>query len=530
MSVRADPNASPAPAGRAFTAVLRSPRALSVMLGAGALLVLGSALRLYRLDAPSLWFDEGGSLAASAGSSLWSVGRGLLETEHGDHFQPLYFMLLHVWRGVAGDGVFALRVPSALFGVATLVVLWLLALRLYGVAHSLWVLGLASTSAFLVGHAQEARPYAVLLLWGAVQLYVFVRLRQAREAGAGRGWLVAFWVVTGIGFFASLFLGLFGFVLAVADCVVFGRKGWLRTWIPAVAVGVPALVFFLGSRVATHPAQTMVTQRTGSLVRNAVYAVYGTLVGSDYGPPPELLHHGGALRTALDYWPQLAVAGLVVLGLAASFVFVWREQRREGTLSPWTRFLTLTLALSFVVACVFAAATKVNWQPRHSFYLALPLLLLLPLATGARSAGLRRTGQVLLAVLIALNGYSLSHFYWDARYEQDDYRAAAAYIRSQGPGTASVMLYGAEDLLRYYGDERTVEGDDLTKDDLAREVAARTGGAPEVLVVLNRGWAWDADADAVIRREMSEGYTLESTVTFPYFVIYRFRAVGSRAP
>jgi uncharacterized membrane protein len=76
-----------------------------------ALILLALALRLYQLEAQSMWSDEGLSLYR-AQQSLADNLKGIIMvdgTATQDTNPPLYFLLLQAWRGMMGETVFALR-------------------------------------------------------------------------------------------------------------------------------------------------------------------------------------------------------------------------------------------------------------------------------------------------------------------------------------------------------------------------------------------------------------------------------------
>ena len=99
------------------------PRA--VLWGATA---VAAALRLYALGDPSLWNDE---------LSTWRRQRpNLLSDEfwklvNGDVHPPGYQIVMHLWCMVFGDSEVALRLPSALSGIATVPALFVLCGRLF---------------------------------------------------------------------------------------------------------------------------------------------------------------------------------------------------------------------------------------------------------------------------------------------------------------------------------------------------------------------------------------------------------------
>ena len=71
-------------------------------------LALAAFLRFYLLDGQSFWNDEGNS-ARIAERSLQLITEGAA----GDIHPPLYYYLLHFWRGLFGSSEFALGSLSA---------------------------------------------------------------------------------------------------------------------------------------------------------------------------------------------------------------------------------------------------------------------------------------------------------------------------------------------------------------------------------------------------------------------------------
>ena len=81
------------------------------------ILLFATALRFYRIDGQSFWNDEGNS-ARIAERSLQLITEGAA----GDIHPPLYYYVLHFWRGVFGSSEIALRGLSAVLGI---ILVWL---------------------------------------------------------------------------------------------------------------------------------------------------------------------------------------------------------------------------------------------------------------------------------------------------------------------------------------------------------------------------------------------------------------------
>ncbi len=121
-------------------------------------LATGAALRLGALDRNGLWLDELFTARAIERES-WAA---MVDELAADVHPPGYFGLLRLWVSVAGHGDSALRVPSALAGLATILATALLARRLAGDRAGLVAAWLAAVAPFLVTLDREARSNATL--------------------------------------------------------------------------------------------------------------------------------------------------------------------------------------------------------------------------------------------------------------------------------------------------------------------------------------------------------------------------------
>src|SRR6476661_4619773 len=147
------------------------PAALTPARLAVAVCLLGGLLRLYRLDALSLWVDEGDTVfdARLPWPALLGVN-GPFEPH-----PPLYFILVKLMSAVAPE-MLAGRLVSLLAGVGTIGALYLLGARLAGPRVGL-LAALALTLAPLhIWYSQEARPYAVTALLVCASYLALLRL------------------------------------------------------------------------------------------------------------------------------------------------------------------------------------------------------------------------------------------------------------------------------------------------------------------------------------------------------------------
>lgn len=152
-------------------------------LGLLAALLLGAALRLPTLGDAPLWLDEGYSVWFSdqGWRFLWA------DMAHAETFPPLYYSMLKLWREVAGSGEAALRLPSALAGIATIGVMAVAGRRAGGVALGVIAALLCALWQFQIHYSMEARSYAFAGLAAAMILAGAVTVLTRPEALA-RPW------------------------------------------------------------------------------------------------------------------------------------------------------------------------------------------------------------------------------------------------------------------------------------------------------------------------------------------------------
>ena len=128
------------------------------LVAAAALALLAGVVSRF-LAPEALWLDEAQSVAI-ARSDLGDLYTGLRQ----DGAPPLYYLLLHGWIAVFGEGTVAVRAMSGLFSVLALLVAWTLGRRLGGPRVGVALTLLLASSPFAVRYASETRMYALLVL------------------------------------------------------------------------------------------------------------------------------------------------------------------------------------------------------------------------------------------------------------------------------------------------------------------------------------------------------------------------------
>lgn len=117
----------------------------------------GTALRLFNLTAISLWHDEAFSallIKYPWGEMFYRIGL--------DVHPPMYYIFLRIWHYAFGDSLFSLRLLSVLFGVGTIIAIYILVKKIFSsTSTALAAALLVAVNPFQIQYVTEARMYTM---------------------------------------------------------------------------------------------------------------------------------------------------------------------------------------------------------------------------------------------------------------------------------------------------------------------------------------------------------------------------------
>jgi hypothetical protein len=146
-----------------------------------AIATVAAGLRLYLLDRLSFWYDEVVTMRlAQAGSPAALIAR-LFEIDATR--APLHPLLLQSWTQAFGPSEAAARGFSVVCGVATVLVIFVIARAAFDTPTGLWAAWLSALSPALIVYAREARMYAWLVLVTCLSWWLLLVVRRFAESG-----------------------------------------------------------------------------------------------------------------------------------------------------------------------------------------------------------------------------------------------------------------------------------------------------------------------------------------------------------
>jgi mannosyltransferase len=125
----------------------------------------------------SLWFDESQTATIVSSDGI----QQLIQTAMRERpYPPLYFLITRLsWKVESNE--FGLRLPSALFGALTVVMLFILGRRMSGVLTGLLAALLLVFSPGMLFYFADANAYALLTLLTTLATYFFYKVWQSNK-------------------------------------------------------------------------------------------------------------------------------------------------------------------------------------------------------------------------------------------------------------------------------------------------------------------------------------------------------------
>ncbi len=338
---------------------------------------------------------------------------------------PLYYALAWFWTQLTGTGEFGLRSLSAVAGVATVPVAFLLGRELRGRRTGLVAAALVAVNPMLLWYSQEGRSYALLVLLCALSLLYCLRALR----GGGRRQHLLWGLFSGLALATHYFAF---FPIAVEAVWLLRRRG--RDCL--VGIGVFAAFALALLPLAYHQMSLAHAEWIGNF--SLGHRLAETAMAFFTGETADII--------ARPERPELAALPLA-LGLAALALLVVRATREERRAAA----IPLSLAAAAIGIPLLLAVLPYG----KDFVLArnvIPALvpLLLGIAVAVTLPAARRLGAVIAAALIA---YSLGFSVWASLspgLQRPDWDTAAAAIGEPEAPRASVTWVLGEASLRYY--------------------------------------------------------------------------------
>ncbi len=444
---------------RYFRSGLDAFRRVQISESAWALLIvlLAFALRVYRLGAQAIWWDESLSVYRATHDLGTILANTILIQNVVTHDlqPPLYFFILHFLVGAFGLSEYALRILSVFANVATVPLLYALARRWLAPSAGALAALLGALSPFYVWYAQEARPYALVLFWSLLAVYALTRAfdfgrgsartnadaetnthvhtypggrRQILRSSASNLWIIVYVLTTAAALYTNYYAVFLIPFHAALIAFLIRRTPHARPFILLPAIPSAAAVFLVP--VALQAARENVAS------------------GPGYVPFDVILRD---LLNSFSVGITVDLAQVVSIDVVLFVLFV-------VGLVAFRRAAIFLLAFLAIPLVGLAAASFIRPLYQNSrYFISLSPAFYLGVAAGIVAFAQRWKMLAVPALGVFLIGavLSLNNWYFNPSFGKDDHRAWAEYLREHiRPGDFLILdSPHTEELYHYYADD-----------------------------------------------------------------------------
>ena len=373
--------------------------------------IMGTGLRIYRLDYQSLWYDEILTFFSSHGT----LAHVLFQTEFKTNILPFYYLVTHAFLALGEQEVFV-RMPAVIFGALTIPLFYYSVRHWFGFHVGLWSSSLLAISPFHIFYSQEARPYTMFVF---LCLLTFYLLQVSIENKENR-WLKLSVAIVGASTFychttAIPFLGFLGLCIVI----LVPQDEW-RKWIPTF-LGMGLLLLPALYRANTIQVTLQGWQDFDPL--SLLSSLWAFSAGFSFGVQDLAMYLPESLNSiAQDF---LLMALILTFTASLALYGAWKAFQNQ-------KIPTLIFILFFVSPIIFmslaAIGTSRPFHVRHIIPSLLPFFVFL--ALGLVNVQKKYVQLFCVGIFLCISAISLNNYYFDEKYFREDNRGAVNFLAS----------------------------------------------------------------------------------------------------
>ncbi|MCP4427466.1 MAG: hypothetical protein GY803_23500 [Chloroflexi bacterium] len=442
--------------------------------------------RMALLGHESLWNDEVVTIVESAKPVETIISR------RWDPHPPLYYLFLHYWLLIGRSDAFT-RFPSVIFGVVSILFIYLIGIRLATRRIAWFMALLLAVSPLHIWYSQETRMYALVAMWALASTFFWILLLQTHYHRFGV-WL-GFIIVTSLGLYTH-----YTMLMIVIGQNIYTVANW-------VAQAKNRRDYPLGFWFFSQAALVL------------LYAPWFS----------ELPKHWGVIRASTDYpmWILSTTPALIGGGLVGLLFFILLAAcLRQSIDLPdllKRRMITIVVAISMFLFwgfLVLAMTNRLSTLKRQTLVLFPFLYIFLVYILPHRVKKWRQwiVGMVVISVIVAaINLFTLQKPHW---------RDAVVFVQNQVAVSDAVVLNPPwiKMAFNYYLQQNSSTDDaasfpQLEKIPLSQEYQA-------VWLITNTKFEQWEDPDFGVRNGLMTDYEPVSPVYFGELEVISLKKIG----
>ncbi len=456
------------------------------------IILMGSILRLIGLN-QSLWLDEAINVLATKNFSLIGM---ITDYARFDFHPPGYFFILWTWAKLFGTSEIAVRVPSAVFGLITIYLVFLIGQKIYSRNLGLLAAFLLAINPLHIYYSQEARMYSLAAMAVIINIYLVIKLIKEEKVGwvylIGSNFLILMSDYVAYLIFPAIFV----FLLLTRKLLTLKR--WFYSLIIPCLLGVWWLPIFLsqlniGSTTANNlPIWKMIVG--GFDLKTVPLTLVKFIIGR-ISYPDKLIYYSALIPVCLLFiW-------LLLRGYKKAMTFY------KNLLSSW---LVVPIILASLISLVIPI-----YEYFRLLYILPAFIILVALGIFSYQRNLRNTFFV---VITAVEIFSSLIYLFNPSYQRENWKGLVNFLNIQNQsvvlfessGTFPPFDYYAKNRIKAYGALKTFPARNSNE---IEDLNAMINGSSNVFLV--DYLVQISDPNRLVAQNLNElGYKIKETRDF----------------
>lgn len=375
------------------------------------IILLGVFLRIYALGGESIWLDEVSSIV-QAKQNLSEVIRTSIDIHNSP---PLYFIILHYQMLLFGSSEIAVRFPSAIFGIISIIFIYKIGYLLFNRKIGLISSFFLAISTFALFYSQDARPYSLFLLMTLLSFYFFIQILKINSKRYYLGYSLANMLLL----YSHLF-GLFVIISQIIYFAIFWKK-YRQQRLKFAGVQVASVLASIPLVILLVPRLYETTEGGGSI---------GWISEPSFT---------SIVRTFQDFSGDgITLVIFLILCSIGLFSLIKREGRRILRFDSSAELVLLLMWLSFPIIIAFVLSMILTPMYVNRYLIsALPAFLILA-AKGTGSFPDIKVTYILLVIITLLSIILLAAYYSEPTKEP--WRETVSYVEYHAQTYDTIIL------------------------------------------------------------------------------------------
>lgn len=382
------------------------------------IIIISLVLRLISIN-QSLWLDEAINVNNASSLDLKSL---IFNYSLSDFHPPLFHIILKIWTDFFGNSEIAVRIPSVIFGVLTVLVIYLIGKKLFEKKTALVAATLLATAPLHIYYSQEARMYALAALCASTSVYFFISIIKKDSLTLWVGFIVSTVVMLYSDYLPYLMIPIYFIYLLV------NRKKILATTLKAFIPAFIIIFILISPWLLLLPSQAKI-----GLSAAAASPAWATVVGSPQAKDLALTFVKFSIGRISHDNNYLYLLFFLPVGLYFIFLLIFSLLR----ISTQRLFLWYWLAGPILLGFLLAYFVPIFAYFRFLFVLPAFYLILASAIIPIHWTPLIR---LLLAVTLTINLTSTVIYFTNPKFHRENWRDATNYVISNSTATSITIF------------------------------------------------------------------------------------------